>query len=134
MAKRALVRDLRKLPKTLDGVAVSIGRTIRLGDGVELHPGDAVPKELLESPNLRALVRNGYVVPSSPVDHRFLGGAAKTKAKASPPTEPTALEAAGDVGAHSTKSELRAALETLGYDVPSGATKSELLELLIHAK
>lgn len=128
MAKRTLLRNLRSLPKTLDGVKLTIGRTIALPDGKVLNPGDQVPAELLgQGVSVRQLVRRGYVLTSEKVDHRFLDGAPK----AEPPKQESPKEeekkSFKDINGSSSKAEIRTALEALGFEVGQSATKKEML-------
>lgn len=121
MARRRLLKELRKLPRTLDGVTLSVGRTFTLPDGKVLSPGDAVPIEALAS-NLRALIKHGYVATSEPVDYRYVA-----PLSAPPQPEPAAETASEEP--RLTKSELRAKLEDAGVEIPAGASKAELLDL-----
>jgi hypothetical protein len=123
MPKRIHLRELRAAPRSLEGIALSIGRTVRAPSGVELNPGDPVPAEILSDPNLGRLIRSGYVRTGELVNYRALEPVAVKPAEPEPaPAEPSP--------APSTKSELRSALEALGVEVPAGATKAELSELL----
>jgi hypothetical protein len=123
MPKRIHLRELRAAPRSLEGIALSIGRTFRAPSGVELNPGDPVPAEILSDPNLGRLIRSGYVRTGELVNYRALEPVAVKPAEPEPaPAEPSP--------APSTKSELRSALEALGVEVPAGATKAELSELL----
>lgn len=127
MPKRIHLRELRAAPRSLEGIALSIGRTFRAPSGVELNPGDPVPAEILSDPNLGRLIRSGYVRTGELVNYRALEPVAVKPAEPEPaPAEPSAEPSP----APSTKSELRSALEALGVEVPAGATKAELSELL----
>lgn len=127
MAKKTLLRNLRTLPKTLDGMELSIGRTIKLPDGKVLNPGDPVPKDLLsEGVSIRQMVKRGYILTSDKVDHRFLDHSA-------PKPEPKKEEkpkAFNDINSSSSKAEIRTALEALGYEVSPSATKKDMLTAL----
>jgi hypothetical protein len=125
MPRRIHLRELRAAPKSLEGIALSIGRTFRAPSGAELNPGDAVPAEILSDPHLGRLIRSGYVRTSALVNYRALEPVAVKPAEPEPAPAP-ALEASSP----STKSEIKAALEALGVEVPAGATKAELADLL----
>lgn len=124
MARRRLLKELRKLPKTLDGQVLSIGRTITLDDGTVLNPGAEVPASLLAHPRLSSLLKHGYISTGSPVDYR-----AVTPLSA-PPAPPEKAEAPPADEPRLSKAELRARLEDAGVEIPTGASKADLLDLL----
>ncbi len=124
MARRRLLKDLRKLPKTLDGQKLSVGRTITLDDGTVLNPGAEVPASLLAHPRLSSMLKHGYISTSSPVDYR-----AVTPLSA-PPTPHAKVETPPADEPRLSKAELRAKLEEAGVEVPAGASKADLLDLL----
>ena len=131
MARRRLLKELRKLPKTLDGQVLSIGRTITLDDGTVLNPGAEVPASLLAHPRLSSLLKHGYISTGSPVDYRAVTPLSAPPAppeKAEAPT--TKVETPPADEPRLSKAELRARLEDAGVEIPAGASKADLLDLL----
>jgi len=126
MAKRTLLREVRKLPKTLDGVTLTVGRTMRTPSGKTLSVGDPVPDEILRSGSIRAMIHRGYINTSKPVDIRFLDALPADRVKPEPKPEPKTFS---NIGPESSKREIREALEAMGHVIPQGTKKAELVEL-----
>jgi hypothetical protein len=126
MAKRLRLKEVRKLPKTLDGVTLTIGRTMRTPSGKTLNIGDPVPDEILRSGSIRAMIHRGYINTSKPVDIRFLDALPAERAKPEPEPEKKTFS---NIGPESSKKELKEALEAMGHVIPQGAKKADLVEI-----
>jgi hypothetical protein len=67
--RRKMLRELRHLSGSLEGVKMVVARTIELGGKLIAQVGDDVTEIAVTWTNLPMLIKRGYVLTSSPVDH-----------------------------------------------------------------